>query len=78
MATADVLTSSPEPRAEHRARRFAGGIEIQTWRLVETRTYPESAGSLNLRELLEEEGLGCTLGAADDLQMPLPWGRRAP
>jgi hypothetical protein len=54
MGVEAALTSSSDVGWERRARRLPWGIEIQIWRLVETKTYPDSAGNLMLSALLTE------------------------
>ena len=50
--TAAFLTS--QPGLERRARLLPWGIEVQVWRLVETVTFPPTAGSLSLASLLAD------------------------
>ena len=49
-----AVTTSSEAGWERRARRLPWGIEIQIWRLVETKILPETAGNLPLSTLLSE------------------------
>jgi hypothetical protein len=49
-----ALTSTSDAGWERRARRLPWGIEIQVWRLVETQTFPVSAGNLTLSTLLTD------------------------
>ncbi len=60
---AAALTSSSEVGWERRARRLPWGIEIQIWRLVETKTYPDSAENLTLSALLTESEPADSRGA---------------
>jgi hypothetical protein len=54
MSTAAVVTSNA--RFERRARLVPWGIQVEVWRLVETRTFPAEAGGLPLAALLAEDG----------------------
>lgn len=62
------VTAGQEDGWERRARVLPWGIEIQVWRLVETRILPDSAGNLPLATLLfgSEDGTGAVAGAAPD------------
>jgi hypothetical protein len=47
--------SSARERFERRARRQPWGIEIELWRLVDTRTYPNEAERLPLSYIFAED-----------------------
>jgi hypothetical protein len=60
---------------ERRARRLPWGIEVQTWRLVETRTLPTESARLPLSLLFDEDAergaVPCAPNdLADTLELP--------
>lgn len=60
---------------ERRARRLPWGIEVQTWRLVETRTLPTESARLPLSLLFDEDtdrgAIPCAPNnLADTLELP--------
>jgi hypothetical protein len=58
-----AVTSSSEAGWERRARRLPWGIEIQIWRLVETKILPETAANLPISALLSDGKDGDAAGA---------------
>jgi len=67
-----VITASVDGVCERRARVLPWGIEVEVWRLVETRIYPDTIAHLSLRELLNVEGDPC---AEPELEVASPLGR---
>ena len=60
---------------ERRARRLPWGIEVQTWRLIETRTLPTESARLPLSLLFDEDSdrgaVPCAPNdLADTLELP--------
>jgi hypothetical protein len=74
-ASGNSPPGSAPTSVERRARRLPWGIEVQTWRLVETRTLPTESARLPLSLLFEEEAdrgaVPCTQNdQADTLESP--------
>ena len=75
MSAAGITPPSAPKKVERRWSRLPWGIEIQTWRLVETRTLPAESASLPLSALLDDDpDLGAVPCAhndqADTLETP--------
>ena len=54
-ASGNTPPGSAPTNVERRARRLPWGIEVQTWRLVETRTLPTESARLPLSLLFEDD-----------------------
>jgi hypothetical protein len=72
MLREQVMTASVDGVYERRARVLPWGIEVEVWRLVETRTYPDTVANVSLRELLNLEGDLCSEA---EVEMAPPLGR---
>jgi hypothetical protein len=76
MTLGSAITYASDADTERRARRLPWGIEIQTWRLVETQTYPNSVENLTLSTLLKDAEQGATPDAPssgdDDVTLENP------
>jgi hypothetical protein len=75
MSAAGITPPSTPKKVERRWSRLPWGIEIQTWRLVETRTLPAESASLPLSSLFDDDAeLGAVPCAhsdqADTLESP--------
>jgi len=75
MSAAGINPPSAPRKLERRWSRLPWGIEIQTWRLVETRTLPAEAEGLPLSALFDDDpDLGAVPSAhndqADTLESP--------
>lgn len=56
MSAASVTVSRLPAPVERRWSRRPGGIEVQTWRLVETRLLPQESAQLPLAVLFDDDG----------------------
>lgn len=75
MSVAGITPPRAPPSIERRWSRRPGGIEIQTWRLIETRMLPEEAEHLPLAVLFDDDGAqgsvpAALLDEADTLETP--------
>jgi hypothetical protein len=67
MSAPGIIPPSTPKKVERRWSRLPWGIEIQTWRLVETRTLPAESASLPLSSLFDDDAeLGAVPSAHDD------------
>jgi hypothetical protein len=56
VSAASVTVSRIPAPVERRWSRRPGGIEVQTWRLVETRMLPQESAQLPLAVLFDDDG----------------------
>jgi hypothetical protein len=74
MSAAGINSPSAPKKVERRWSRLPWGIEIQTWRLVETRTLPAESVSLPLSVLFDDDAeLGAVPCAHNDQADTLEW-----
>ena len=67
MSAAGITPPSTPKKVERRWSRLPWGIEIQTWRLVETRMLPAESASLPLSALFDDDpDVGAVPCAAND------------